>query len=519
MPANHSLSVVNVTKLQKRLVDDMYSRNDIFTDKEVFTKIVRMENPMSPFLFVSSILGGMNGAVDNMFEPVMKGLAAEFIKILEVSDFQEHARIIDVSQVPSVLVAGVPFTLGIDRAFADTDETLMINDEETIFRVESRRTGLVGTDFTLQLIGMPGEMKSGSILQVNDAIHSGYGNSKGEASMNSNTLTDDLQKETTFYNMMSIIRYGFTETGSAMSDEVYKFLVRKGMDGSETEEVKVDISVKVLRKVMMALDRAIMFNKPNFDPVTKKIANMSAAGRYHERPYYAGIYWMLDQCPWKWYHAKSSTNADNISKLDFILQYVYNKTGKKQTLFAMAEGIGLEWLRDTILKGGLEKTGVNLYQKVEGGDKLKLGFEADEYYTAHGRIVIYDINRAFNNWGEFKQESYNGITHRARSKHIYFMPSMVTGANGSQKKPCDIFYKQGNGINRAFAFGYQRGITGEAGGMTGDQLLSMQDEFIQRNARNDRYRMDSTVDGKEFHVLMQMVPYMDVRNVTRLTLY
>lgn len=496
----------------------MPSRNDVFFNKEVFTSVVHLENQMSPYFFFSRVLGGQGGAVDEMFEPAVHGTGLEFIKILEESHFQESARVMDVSRVPEILWAGKNFEITLDKAFADGDETLMFRDEETTFRVESRRAGTLGTDFTMQYIGIPGTFVHGSMIKVGDTFHDGYGNSKGEGSMDSNTLTDDMTKRTTFFNLMNIMRYGFAQTGSAAADELYQFAVEQATDGSKTDLVRTDIPVKIMRRVLRALDNALMHNKPNFNPRTKEIANRSSVGRYPERPYFAGIYWQLDQCPWKYRHSKHARVEDGVQKLDMILQYNYNRTGQKQTIFAMAEGAGLEWLREIIRVGGMKKYGVNVYQKVEGGQTLKIGFDADEYYTAHGRIVIYDINRAMGNWGEFDKTHYNGIAYKKRSNKIYFMPGSMRNTNGTPKKPSHIYFKEGNGISRAFSYGWMQGI-GVDKGMSGSQLLSMQDDFIQRNMENERYRMNSTVDGREFHVLMEMTPYLDVRNVTRLELF
>ena len=518
MPPVHPLKVTEVTRKQRRLVGDMESRNDLFYDKEIFTQIVRAENAMSPYFFFSKVLGGQGGALDEMFEPVAQGIGAEFIKILEESDFQEHARILDISRVPNELYAGENFDVTLDRSIADGDESLMGRDEETMFRIESRRPGTNGTDFTLQYIGIPGTKISGAFLRVNDILHVGYGNSKGQGSMNSNTLIDDLTKRTTFFNMSNIIRYGYTETGQYLSDEVYQFNVTKAMDGSSTDPVRTDLPVKVMRRILRSVDNALMFNTPNFDPRTKKIANQSANGRYHERPYFAGMYWMLDQCPWKWRHSKYASLDEGVQKLDYILQFLYNKLGRKNTVYAMAEGAGLEWLRKTILQGGLKKYGVNLWQQVTGGDVLKIGFEADQYFTSHGRIIIYDIGRAMDKWGQFDKTSFGGVSYRKRSNHIYLIPGAVKGSNGVMKKPAHIYFKEGGGYSRAFAFGYMNGITGDKG-FTGDQLLNMQDQFIKNSYSQDRYRLDSPVDGREMHVLMQLVPYMDVRNVARLELF
>ena len=499
----------------------MELRNDLFFNKDVFTSIIQAENPASPFFVFGKVLGGQGGAIDQMFEPVTKGVGAEFIKIMEERDFAEHARIVDISRVPSTVKAGAPFDITLDRAIGDPDESGLLKNEVDMIRVESRRGGTLGTDYTIQMVGIPGkEYETANLFQVGDAIHFGYGNSKGQGSMNSNTLVDDLTKQTTFYNLMSIMRYAYPQTGSAMADMVYKVAMEKAMDGSGTNgEYRIDMPVKFMRKVLQSMENMIMYNPPNFNPVTKQIANRAAAGRFHERPYYAGLYWQLDQCPWKWRHSKGASLDESVQKLDFILQYAYNQTGSKQVLFAMAEGAGLEWLRQTILQGGLKKYGIQVYTKVEGGEKLKLGFEAEEYYTSHGRIVIYDINRAMNKWNEFEKTSYNGISHRKRSNDIYFIPSVVKTAGGNLKKPAHIYFKEGNGVSRAMVFGYQNGITGSETGMDGDALLNVQEDMIKKNMNNDRYRMDSTVDGREFHVLTQVCPYIDVRNVSKLTLF
>jgi len=497
----------------------MESRNDLFSDKQLYTKVVRMENAMSPFFVFGSVLGNQGGAMDEMFEPVGQGIGAEWIKMLEESDFYEPMRVLDRSRVPDRLVAGKNFEITLDRADGDPDETLMTRDEETLFRVESRRAGTLGADYTLQYIGLPGTSVPGAYFHVNDPIFAGYGNSKGHGSTTSNQFVDDSTKQTTFFNLSNVQRYGLTEQGGAMADEVYKFAVTEGMDGSKTtNEFRTDMPVKFMRKLLHAADHALMYNTPNFDPRTKTIANRSAMGRSHERPYYAGLYWQLDQCPWKFTHYKSASSDEGVQKLDFIMQYFFNKMGGKQTLFAMCQGAGAEWLRATILTGGLNKYKVNLFQTVTGGDKLKIGFEAEEYITSHGRLVIYDIGQAMSKWGaEFDRTSYNGVSYRKRTNDIYFIPGAVKGDGGRTKKPAHIYYKEGNGISRGFAFGYMKGITGEQG-FSADQLMNMQDEFVRRNASNQRFRLDSAVDGREFHVLMQHVPYLDARNVARLRL-
>ena len=520
MPQENPLKVTQVTRKQKRLVDDMESRNDILFDREVFTQVSRLENPMSPSVMFGRILGNMDEASADMFEPVGKGIGTEFIKIVQESSFQEHIRILDTSRVPDRLVAGQNFEVTIDRAAADSDETLMARDERTVFRVESRRPGTNGTDYTLQYVGIPGTSIPGAFLRVNDPLHVGYGNSKGEGSMNSNTLLTDLTKRTIFNNLSSIMRYGSSETGSAMADMLYEFAVTSGVDGSETKYVKTDIPVSLMRGALRAMDNALLYNVPNFNPRTKTIANQSAAGRYHERPYFAGLFWQLDQCPWKWRQSKNASLDEGVQKLDFILQFMYNQTGRKNKIVAMASGAGLEYLRKVILTGGLRKYGINIWQQVTGGDKLKIGFEAEEYYTPHGSIILYDTGMAMKKWGNFDRTSFGGVSYNERSNDIYLIPTVMDGKDGIPKKPANIYYKEGNGVSRAFAFGYMNGINGSNGtGYTADQIMNAQEEFIKKNLANQKYRMDSTVDGREMHVLMQMVPYIDVRNVAKLQLF
>lgn len=501
----------------------MPRRNDLLLNRQVITQISREANRRSLFFLFSSLLGDGQAPEENMIVTDSRGVPSEFIKIRKYKEVCHPARVVDNSQVPNELIAGVNTHITFDRFIGEAGSQALLDDEQTIIMVvDHRNLGDKRFEYTIQLVGQPGDRKAvGDLLRLDAPINYGVGSSVGEASLTSPTMVDDGEKSTDFTNVLQISRAGIPRTGSALADETYMIAVDEDINGNKISgEYPTDLPVKAAYKFFSQIDRMLMYNVPNFSVGDdKKIANRAATSRYPERPTFAGLYWQWDRCPWKWQAYKSAPLSEGVNLLNYIFSFMKNEMGTATKWVAFAQGSGREWLKD-VFEEAVKVKSYQITIQVDAAGKLgggKIGYDIDEYMTRNGSLSIVDIGQAFKGWGEFKTSDYAGVGYRKRSDFIYISP--VTVRNGQTvKKPATIYHKQGNGINRGFVMGVSRGITGQMSGMSTEAMLRLQEEGVQRMMSNDKYRIDSTIDADEIHFLSHISVFMDVDQMTRIEL-
>lgn len=516
MPREHALELSKVSRVSTRAVNDMPRRNAALLQKEVITEYVRQINPRSVFLLLGQLFGNTLAPDPNNIKVVTKGTGSEFIRVRKAKATRQFAEIMDVSQVPNELVAGVNFFITTDRFCGDADEKIMLPDQRTQFLVSSYK----GTDgrytYQWQYIGLPGTSIPGAILRPNMKVNIGVGNTKGEGSLNGNTLMDDGDRYTDTMNVMQITRYDLPETGSALADDTLKFTAIEDMNGNKIEtEFITDLPIWAAQKHFMAVDKDLLFSQPNFNPWNKTISNLADTTRYRERPTYAGLYWWLDNCPFKWRVSRRDPLSKGVRMLEYMTNFGRNTMGvQSERWILMVSGTSREWAKD-ILEEALRLKNYQI-QLVDPQNKIKIGFEVDEYYTRNGSIVLLDMDKAMRGWdtqwGEFEMDNYGGIGYGPRSNYAYLIPAV---GNGNQKQGT-IYYKEANGISRAFVMGRTEGITGAAGGLSGEAMLAMSEAGAQRMMNNDRLRLDTTADMRQTSFLSHLCPFMDTSLVQRL---
>jgi hypothetical protein len=516
-----------VRTLPRRMVGDMPMRTDAILDPQIFTSIVRTEAPSSVFSFFGRAVGdfvprGMDqDNSDPWFQIQASGLAASYINIKEEMAKQDPLRVIDNSQVPAVIPANVPFQLTLDRGWLDEDENFLCKDGLAFGSVRSRRIGANSAEYTMVLSGMPGETFSASLFSIGSPIIFQMGNSQGEGSHKSNTMPGDTEQYNTFFNPMMITRYVLPVTGSFMADEMY-ILRQQAMDGT-VSEVNTGLPRKWLRKVLMALDKQMLYSRSNFDPKTKQILGRNNNSRYPERPTYAGFYQMMDQAPVQYLQQFSGSLSSGLQKIDRIVQSLASQPGAGKVFFAMAQGPGYEWLKRVIREAGMEKTPIQITVNPDREDKIAVGWALDSYVTDYGRLYIYDVGKSMAFSGEMNLQSYNGVKGGPRSNEIYFFPGSRSEGMRPTTKIAKYYSKEGQvegfgRVNRGFVFGVSKGITGEGTGWTGGSAQQLQDSAIEQMMNSPKYFLNSLVDGNEYHCLAEGVPYFDARGTVRLTL-
>jgi hypothetical protein len=522
MPAEHPLLIKGVSKVSRKAVDDMPRRNDLLANKSVIASIQHELNPASPSLVFGKIFGDTPDKDPDMIQVSMEGIGSEFYRMRKYKKQRQHARVVDVSKVPDKLVAGDGktmttnnFVITTDRFVGDPGSKLLHPNGQTVFMVTNYR---VSSDrlyeVTMQLNDVPGTVVPGGILQPDMILNFGMSNSVGEGSLHGNTLIDQGQAYYDKMNSFQISRYDLTQTGSAAADTTFKFLAEEDINGVKQQlEFITDLPMWAAKEVLMQLDRDIMLSRPNFN-WDQYIANRADTTRYPERPTFAGLYWWMDNCPKHWRVSKRDSLVKGVKLLEYMANYGKNTLGvqtKRWVVFA--QGAGREWVKDVMDKA-VEMKNYQLNLTVQ--DKLKVGFEVDEYYTRHGIITVVDLGQGMAGWGwgEWNMQNYGGIGYGPRTNYLYFAPAV----NRDQQKQAKILYKEGNGYSRALVVGTSKGITGSLGGMTADQISSMTDAGIQRMLANERIRLDTTADINSTHFLSHISAYMDCDLMQRIEL-
>ena len=525
----------------KRMAGDMAYRSDLLLQPEIFTQIVRQENPGSVLSFFGLGVGDYetigapgNPNTDKMFTLEAGGLSSSFINIKEESEKYEAIRVTGNSRVPGTINANQSFEFEADKAWMDMDENFLLRDERSFGRVISRRLtpngigGNTGCEYTVQIAGLPGQQFDGTYLfEMNAPINFGYGNSQGEGSKKSNTIPDHANQYNSLFNPMAIMRYELPMTGSYMSEETFYTIQQTALDGS-VSEFNTGLSKRWLRRVLQSWEGQLLYSTANFDPITKQILGINPnAVRYNERPLFAGIYQQLDMAPIRWTIGMREGMVAGAKKVRRIMQTITQEMpGASKKIVAMCTGIGAEWLRQVIQEGGLALYPVNIQREIGDDDMLTVGFKVDRFVTAHGELYIYDVGNARTRSGEFDQYEFEGITGSGRSKDIYFFSTTRSGTDGRPaRKVAKYFAKEGQvdgmeKVSRGFVFGISNGITGKGTGMTAQQSLALdQSNMMDQMMRNSsRYSVNSTTDGDEYHALVEGTVYIDARGTVKLSL-
>ncbi|MCE7039240.1 hypothetical protein [Dyadobacter sp. CY312] len=518
-----------VKRRPRKLVLDMPFKNDMLLDSNIFTSIVMSENPGS----IMSMLGfgfGENMAIgehsDPMFQMKTVGIASNYIKIKEICEKREPLRVVDNSKVPDDIPANAHVQVTLQGPVLDADENVHLRDERGFARVISRRVLVDGkAEYTLQMSGLPGEIFSGRLFEVGAPINHRFGNSKGEASPDSNLLSGDANQSNTFYNPLPITRYKLPITGDYMSDEMIT-VASRALDGSSEEEYNTGLPRKWFRQVLASMENQILYSTANFNPNTFEIGGRNNNSSYPERPSYAGIMQQLDQASFKWTHSYKDNYLNGIQKIDRILQTLFYMPGTSNKYFAMCRGNGAQWLRNVLKQGGLANSPVRITISPDKDDAIVVGFKVEKYVDALGNsLYIYDIgkNMLLSN-GDYDLTTYDGMKGSPRSNDIFFFSATSEIGGRPKSKIAKLFAKEGQGfgnqkVNRGFVFGVSRGITGAGNGFSGAQAMSMTEATFEEVIRNSsRYQVQSLVDGDEYHALWQTAPYIDPRGVCKLSL-
>lgn len=517
----------------RRMVGDMALRTDLLLQPEVFTQIVRQENPRSPLAFFGMGVGdyetmGANGnpATDNMFSLEAGGIGSSFINIKEESEKYEAIRVTANDKVPATILANTAFEFSADKAFMDDDEFFLLRDKVSMGRVISRRITATGADYSVEINGLPGEVFDGHYLfEIDAAINHGFGNSQGEGSKKANTIPDIANQFNTLFNPMVIMRYVLPMTGSYLADDQV-YTLQQTMGDGQTIDVNTGLSRRWLREVLSSWEHLLLYSRANFDPVTKEILGRNTnAVRYNERPAFAGIYQMLDMAPVRWTIGKREGPIAGARKLKRIMQTIADMAGGSGKIVAMCSGIGAEWLRHTMREGGLALNPVQIHVTPNEQDMLTVGFKVDKMVTDHGELYIYDVGKAVTQKGEYDQSEYDGMVGDTRSQDIFFFPTSRSGGNGRPpRKVAKYFAKEGQvdgheRVSRGFVFGVANGITGKGNGMSAEQSLALQDSAMRSMMNNSsRYQLNSITDGDEYHALVEGTIYIDARGCVKLTL-
>lgn len=526
----NQLKSTPVRRRSRRMVLDMPFRNDLLLDNKIFTSIVHSENRGS----ILSLLGwgfGDNVAVnersDPMFEIKPIGIASNYIKMKEICEKREPLRVTENSRVPDVINANQIIVVGLRGPVLDEDENVHLRDQYGFARVVSRRVTTDGSaEYNLQISGLPGETFNGShLFEIGAPVNHRFGNSKGEASTNSNLLPADSQEYNTFYNPMPINRYKLPVTGDYMSDEMIT-VASVALDGSSEEEYNTGMSRKWFRQVLESMENEVLDSRANFDPNTYEIGGRNRNSAYQERPTYAGILQQMDQANFKFTHSYRDTYLSGLNKVNRIMQTIMQMPGSSSSIFAMCTGVGAEWLRKVISDGASAALPIRIQISPDKDDKIVMGFSVEKYVDMYNNsLYIYDYgrNRIGSN-GDYDLTSFNGMKGTPRSKDIFFFSGTTAIGGGPKTKIAKLFSKEGQGfgdqkVNRGFVFGVSKGITGAGNGLTGAGALQMQQDTIDQVIRNaSRYQVQSLVDGDEYHVLWQNTPYIDARGICKLTI-
>lgn len=517
--------LVKVDRIQRsKLVDDMPRRNGLLvTNPEIFTEIIAKEMPALPVSFLARFFGDYQAASDDMFALNMGGIGTEYIRIKEYYEKYEPIKVVGNDKVPATIIPFEPFEVSTDYPM-DDDDNFFTRRLDVQFRVLSRRPGIAGTDLTVVLDdSLAGNIDSSSIFEIGAPINYAMGNSKGEGSYNSNLLLGDSLQERSFFNPMKITRRYTARTGSAMSDEsaMYQVTLNNAATGKAQDYI-LEIPHRFFRKVAMEMSFQITYGRANFDPTTLNILGKSPNGKYPERPSYAGIWQQLEQGALATYthSVKSDSKKQLMHKVEQILRRAHYKTGRTGTVIAMCKGLSADLLRDAIRDTIANKWNLKI-EVTPVNDKLKVGYELDEYITDHGRLVIYDMGVGFEGYGDFEKVSYNGIQGDKYSEtDIFFMvPTINSPKDGGKQMRVKLYYKEKTSgrerISRGFVFGMSRGLTGKNNSLTPEQLVQIQDETIDR-LMSSNTGIDSLTDGDEYHVLYQHTPYINTDNVFRI---
>jgi len=521
--------LVKLDRIERtRVADDMPRRNDLLvTNPEIFTEIAAKEMAASPISFLGRIFGDQQAATDDMFTLNTMGIGTEYIRIKEYFEKYEAIRIVSNDKVPATIVPFEPFEVGLDYPL-DEDDQFFTKRGDLQFRVTSRRPGPNGHDHTVILDdSLAGSVASAAIFGINDPINHGIGNSKGEGSYNSNMFVGDPLQERSFFNPMKITRRYFPVTGSAMGDEsAYYQVTIQNQNTQAVQDHLLEVPYRFIKQVMNEMSYQFMYSRANFDPQTLTILGKSPNGKYPERPSFSGVWQQLQEGARMTitHSIKSETKKQLMAKVDNILRQIYYKTGQRAMVFAMCKGLSADLLRDAIRSAIDWKYNMKI-EVTPSNDKLKVGFELDDYITDHGRLVVYDIGAGLDLSGyEFEKVQYNGIVgDKYKDTDIFFMVPSVMGKDGGKKMRVKLYHKETNRgrygrVSRGFVFGMSKGLTGQNNNLTTDQLLNIQDQTIDRLMSNTTNRIDSLVDGDEYHVLYQHTPYINVDNVFRMKL-
>ena len=508
------------------LMDNMARRNDLLAKNPNFlTKLIQHEQPNHAFSILANVLGDLSGgSKENTFD--IRGTGTSFIRIREQSFMTSVPRIIDDSLVPSQIMAGQRFELGVDTYF-DEDSILLAKDRST-YLIISKQPIFGGVRYTLELSGTDGETVLGSILKNGETLVQ-IANSKGEGSYTSNQFTDDGYMYSDLYNPMMITRYKLGATGSAMSDDNSAYVCECNEDG-KTIQYYVDTPRLFIRQIGDALAKQMLFTRANFElnPTTGKlkIHNKSAQkSPYEDRPTYAGILQQWATTPYMDTLRLRSTPAETWEKLKKVMRELCERHGRMDIRVA-AVCTNKAWsqkISDAFMWANKNEYNAQVIINVTDKESINVGFTTDQarFSGGLGRMVITPYNSGMSilpkEFGVVN--THNGIKLNSFDLDCYFV---VMDDNTEGKSPITIYGKEAKtnygDFNRMFVFGTSHGITGDGNNMTQAQLETMMKSGMDSMLNQDSLRLDNLVDGREYHFLTEHTVGCVVRTMQRVTL-
>jgi hypothetical protein len=514
------LTVLGVRRASSQADYDLPFLNRNYIGPQLITALQRLEAPRhGQLLFTDFFGGGVKPADQSMLQPIMQANGSEWIVFRDEVEAILDLRVVDVSAVPNIIVAGMPFEVSFNKEYIHENDLLIHENGVSVFIVHSKQVSSDGTtratisysagynlDNSLQTL--PG----GLAFQPNTAFTKG-GNAQrtdGNQTYNPVYMPGDNYMDT--LNVLSISAYELRETGSALADTTndYAYVATIINKKGEQEDVKTMFRHKALRQVFTEMNYKFMYSTPNFSAKTRNFTTQGR-GLYNTIPVPAGIYYQMDKAPDQDFIYASDTNGAKLRYLD--RKFAQKKSlGFSSDLIAFGYGVGMQVMKDT-LQAGYKELGIQLFQDVQ--DDMTLGFSTRKYQTINGSIRLVDLGSGQAQVGNFSKATYNGIVSDERSRNVYITPAMG-GTMEAPKKLVQVMYKSGNGINRAFVMGTQRGMTGQTGALSPDQMLSMQESAAQSMLDNENNRVDTSYDGNKHFIMSHIAGRIDTMGMTRL---
>lgn len=505
-------SVVKVIPGNQKVVMDMeYLGTKMMRDQNALAAVINKWMPETFLGFFGGLFGfsteEANAAGLNVLQ---QQIAESLIRWRIVENAIQPEYIINDSQIPQKVVAGVNYVIEISSPWIEKEGQYMLEDGRSMIVMIERISNVgAGATYKFQYVGEDGaELPDRKLLSANRALNYA-GNLKPELSSTSQAIKDFGAYD--MFNVTTTTRHEFSASGHALStgtSDGRMTVYEETMQDGKTKGYMLPFTNKMINFHMNAINFQLIKGVSNFNLSTRTITNKSHMNQKAELPSGAGFEQFM-------------RSSDTIDSYDPTRGATYNKNLLKNVIGKHAQFLrqkGIMYIAVTrsggkaFINDVLEENIKSQIIQTPYNEKINVGYTFDTYTTVMGQMMVMDLDWSLPRGVQEEMVMYNGVAYPKSSFDIWFIPIVkISGEKGKEKTNIRVYTKaksvDGETINRGLVLGTLPGMTGLTNSV-GVEVLSKYRAEASAIA-SGKYNIHSAVDGETCLALSEYALIVD----------